>query len=863
MSENDSLPTQIPAPSSDQPPPTAPTPAPVTHSTRVIVHSLSYAFFSATLIVCNKWALKYFQAPNTLVAVQSLFTAVIAYAFLALFQRRILVSFAEGTPFKTPKIFLWVLICNVLQSVTIACNLSALHYLGVDMVILLRICAMIPIAIGDWLINGRTLPTLASWICFLCIGMSAAFVFGTEHAAVTVLGAFWGLAYFAAISTDQVVLKRFIQSVPMKNVDRIFWMNIFGSLVSAVLAAATGEVGYLIENSASFTSLTYNSVLLSCVLAVGISFSAWYLRQEVSAVTFSLIGVACKIGSMAINFFVLDHLALESLAVIAAGLLSTMYYKEAPPRKQKTDGQEPTTLAALVDQQQQLSSAQSNQIEEMKAAKRSLVILVLIIAGGLVNRYHTGFLPGPVPEVALTPQSEQQFATLSPQVGLTTSSGGDLTLAPTSEWATGSNPLYPLIPPTYSRFRCMGSTFTPSAPWRYRSCYFRSVCYNGNPAQRLTYFASPLDDASAADMGVSTMVPYVSDPRAPAVEYKVDVVRGTIPGHAKWPLRRPWISRPAVMVPSDYFIPGVWTHLLIDNIFPTFRLLEVFGFDPNHVDVAAHWLTYPCPPGSRDDSGCNFSDRRYNPKWGHLMNSGKWNFTKLATAYSDNLRLQPNQTDAWVCFDHVVTGLSLFSDHGTGWSEHGRQLDQPVWTNWGIGPSAERFRQYTLDRARELLPGASRPAEYDVLFLTKGNNSYANNALDTAVLATRLKAYLNQSDSPALRTATVAFPVFLEHYTLLEQMELVSKARVIVSQVGSTSFGAFWLPRGSTLILLFQNELLDFYFWENLPWIHTRYAKYDSKPKEEQIQAVIKFAAAGLERTQRAIQTKSVSVSRV
>jgi solute carrier family 35 len=286
----------------------------------------AYAVFSSTLLVANKWALSWIAAPNFLMFLQSVATCVVVYVVAATMQKPV----ALTNPVGSRETASWFFLCVFLQFITIGANMMSLHLIGVDRVILLRVFAMFPIAIGDWLFNNRHLPSANSWTCFACLGAAVFFVFGSEHESLSLGGVGWGLAYFVFITTDQVLLKRFTKAVVMNDSDRTFWMNLFGAPIAVVAFFITGE-----SKSASLWELSpsmVSSIALSCILGSGISFTAWGLRRRASAVTFSLIGVVCKIGSMGLNFLFLEHLSPASLLIITLGIVSTYFYEQAPER---------------------------------------------------------------------------------------------------------------------------------------------------------------------------------------------------------------------------------------------------------------------------------------------------------------------------------------------------------------------------------------------------------------------------------------------------------------------------------------------------------------------------------------------------
>lgn len=178
---------------------------------------------------------------------------------------------------------------------------------------------------------------------------------------------------------------------------------------------------------------------------------------------------------------------------------------------------------------------------------------------------------------------------------------------------------------TYSWYRCVGDHRAASLPpWRFRSCHFKNVCYDGNAAGTLTYYAHNLDDVVEAELSSGTMVPCGNDGRANVDEYKMNIVRKAVrPDEIVW--AHDGNDKGIVTIPANYFIPSVWTHLLMDNVYPMYRLLELF--DMTTATVEPMWLSDPCRGGYRD--GCQFSDGRFNHDWIKIMTRGQFSLARL------------------------------------------------------------------------------------------------------------------------------------------------------------------------------------------------------------------------------------------
>jgi hypothetical protein len=251
-----------------------------------------------------------------------------------------------------------------------------------------------------------------------------------------------------------------------------------------------------------------------------------------------------------------------------------------------------------------------------------------------------------------------------------------------------------------------------------------------------------------------------------------------------------------------------------------FRLLEMFGM-PNAI-VEPLWYEFPCKTNYQD--ACHLDDPMFNPKWLKIVTAGAFELSKIQDRYQKSAVEQQTM----VCFPHVMTGLSLLSDHGLGASEHGRALSRPDWPLWGTSDVFWRYRLRTMERMGFQNPDKIVPASndgyYDVVFLRKGSRVSNPNALDTSAAVANLTATLQAAGMSEVRIAPA---VYLENYNITAQMDMMARAKVVVAQVGSTAYGAFWLPRGATLILLERGEYLDFYFWNQIGHISAEYVRWE------------------------------------
>lgn len=99
----------------------------------------------------------------------------------------------------------------------------------------------------------------------------------------------------------------------------------FASLLSGELAALRDAWADPPPASAALP------VAVTCVLGMAISFAGWATRSAISATSFTVLGVACKLATVAINLLVWDHHAsgVAQLAILLCIFGSVLYQQSA------------------------------------------------------------------------------------------------------------------------------------------------------------------------------------------------------------------------------------------------------------------------------------------------------------------------------------------------------------------------------------------------------------------------------------------------------------------------------------------------------------------------------------------------------
>jgi len=290
---------------------------------------LGYAVCSSTLLVANKWALELFPKANLLMFFQ-FFSSYAVVLVLSTFK------IVECDPLEWGKIKSFLPVVFIFYAVLWS-NLKALDALGVDLTILFRSLTPFAISIGDYLYLGRAMPSLQSWYSLVTMALCTAFIFVREP-SITLTGVLWGMLYYVILSIDMVYLKKITVDVKLTTYGRVLYTNLIAAPPAIILAFASGEFTGITEYIANPPNYAMIAVMITCVLGYGMSFLSWALRAKVSALTFVVIGILCKIGSVVINaLFMSKHLTLQSMILVCLGILASTLYEQPKPRAGQID----------------------------------------------------------------------------------------------------------------------------------------------------------------------------------------------------------------------------------------------------------------------------------------------------------------------------------------------------------------------------------------------------------------------------------------------------------------------------------------------------------------------------------------------
>lgn len=284
-----------------------------------------YACCSSLLLFMNKVAVYYIPAPSFVLLVQLASTAIFVQVACAInIIKKDVLSWNETIKFCT------VVVC-VLG--VIYANIKVLQHTNVETFITFRSSTPIILSVCDYVFLGRSWPGCRSWLCLVFIfAGSCGYVAFDSHFEVKAY--VWLTIWYCFFVFDVVYIKHVCDTVNMTSWSRVFYTNSLACVPLVIAVPILGEVGVIATLPMTFETLF--PLLISCLLAVGMSHASYVLRDLVSATFFSVIGIVCKLATVTINyFFWFSHASPWSLTCLVACVVAGALYEQAPERVSK------------------------------------------------------------------------------------------------------------------------------------------------------------------------------------------------------------------------------------------------------------------------------------------------------------------------------------------------------------------------------------------------------------------------------------------------------------------------------------------------------------------------------------------------
>lgn len=297
------------------------------HNNAMATSVVYYGACSSVMLVVNKVTLSLIPLPGLVFVIQ--FLTTVAVVLGGKVSGHILVddiSRAKAAKF-APYVFIFV--------AALYCNGKVLQHSNIETLIVFRAASPLFVGVLDYVFLGREFPGFQSTVSLLgLLAGSVGYVLCDSEFQMHGIGAYaWVSAYVIVIVFEMTFAKHTIMNVEFDSPiwGSVLYNNALASPLMLVLALGTGEASTL--SSFTFSTFGLAMLLLCSVLGVGMNWSGWNCRNQLSAASYTLLGVVCKIFSVLLNICLWDkHASTRGILWLGVCLFSSSIYKQAPLR---------------------------------------------------------------------------------------------------------------------------------------------------------------------------------------------------------------------------------------------------------------------------------------------------------------------------------------------------------------------------------------------------------------------------------------------------------------------------------------------------------------------------------------------------
>lgn len=288
-----------------------------------------YGLCSSVMLVINKVTISRIPLPACVFFVQFLTTFLVIIAGKSLGLLRV-----DGFDRQKAQRFLLYACIFVLS---IYSNGQVLQRSNVETLITFRACSPLLVSGLDWLFLGHELPSARSWLSLLgVLGGAVGYVFCDSEFRMHGMAAYgWVLVYLVVITFEMTFAKHTISSVTFENAiwGSVLYTNALALGPIAALALASGELSRLGSLGPLLDRGSAAALLACSVLGVGMNWAGWNCRSRLTATSYTLLGVACKLISVLLNAIIWDKRASAGGVLwLVVCLSSSTVYQQAPLR---------------------------------------------------------------------------------------------------------------------------------------------------------------------------------------------------------------------------------------------------------------------------------------------------------------------------------------------------------------------------------------------------------------------------------------------------------------------------------------------------------------------------------------------------
>eukprot|EP00924_Labyrinthula_sp_SR-Ha-C_P005276 snap_masked-scaffold_1-processed-gene-26.19-mRNA-1 protein AED:1.00 eAED:1.00 QI:0/-1/0/0/-1/1/1/0/345 len=293
--------------------------------TKTLFYGILYFLSSSTMLLFNKLVVTYLPIPGLVTMIQYAFS-ILCVGLLYLVGIIPIQKLSKKETLRFAPV-------PILFACAVFANNKILQFANIETFIVIRNTTPLFVAAIEFLVLGKSLPNLRSFLSFLLIIFGAVF-YASVESGIDLRSYFWGSFYLFTLCTESVFVKHVFNSIDMTVWERMLYTNGISFLIQPSFIFLTDEyLGYT-NGSLSVTPSAIGFLILSCLGGFSISFAGTGFRNEVSATTFTFFGVLNKLITLSVNYVMWDqHASLEGIGALLVCLMGSIAYRPSTRRE--------------------------------------------------------------------------------------------------------------------------------------------------------------------------------------------------------------------------------------------------------------------------------------------------------------------------------------------------------------------------------------------------------------------------------------------------------------------------------------------------------------------------------------------------
>lgn len=305
-----------------------------------VLKVVCYGISSSALLVLNKISITAVPNASFLLFIQILSTTV--FIIFPTLSGHVKVNLRPSREILRAYVFVAVVFLSTIYS-----NFQVLHAIGVNSFIVLRCATPLMISFLDWVFLNRQLPTgksLGSLVGIFLVGSMYANLkyreLSGEHQSSPVgfRGIAWSLVWLACFMLDMIYIKHVADAYECTGLERTLYQNTLTLPVLVVLLCSPLESIITVKHG-EVEARALVAIVLSCIAGAILSYTGMSLRTDLSATSFTVLGILCKMASALLNeVFVSPEPNRLSLLCLIGVVVISSFFRQADLRDENDEG---------------------------------------------------------------------------------------------------------------------------------------------------------------------------------------------------------------------------------------------------------------------------------------------------------------------------------------------------------------------------------------------------------------------------------------------------------------------------------------------------------------------------------------------